>query len=448
MFKNIFSIICALVCVASADGAVKVGRICYDLDESTKTASVAHRSGGTYSGNIVIPESVTYEKTAYSVTSIGWFAFQHCERLKKVTIPSSVTSIGSSVFEGCRSLKYNVYDNARYLGNDENPYHVLVASASKNISSCNINENCKIIYDGAFINCDSLTSVTIPDGVTSINWHAFSGCRSLTSVTIPDGVTFINWYAFSGCCSLTSVTIPNSVTSIGWGAFENCDGLTSVTIPNGVKSIGIRAFQNCLSLTSVTIPNSVAVIGHGAFYGCDSLKYNVYGNAKYLGNDENPYHALVAPVSENITSCNINENCRIIGEYAFRGCHGLTSVTIPNSVAVIGHDAFYGCDSLKYNVYDNAKYLGNNENPYHVLVAPVSENITSCNINENCRMFCNPAFFGCRGLTSVKVCAMTPPELKRYSFYDNQVTKIIVPKGAKEAYEKAEWWNKFEIVEE
>lgn len=109
MFKNIFSIICALVCVASADGAVKVGRICYDLDESTKTASVAHRSGGTYSGNIVIPESVTYEKTAYSVTSIGWFAFQHCERLKKVTIPSSVTSIGSSVFEGCRSLKYNVY---------------------------------------------------------------------------------------------------------------------------------------------------------------------------------------------------------------------------------------------------------------------------------------------------------------------------------------------------
>ena len=126
----------------------------------------------------------------------------------------------------------------------------------------------------------------------------------------------------------------------------------------------------------------------------------------------------------------------------------MTSVTIPNSVAVIGHDAFYGCDSLKYNVYDNAKYLGNNENPYHVLVAPVSENITSCNINENCRMFCNPAFFGCRGLTSVKVCAMTPPELKRYSFYDNQVTKIIVPKGAKEAYEKAEWWNKFEIVEE
>ena len=119
--------------------------------------------------------------------------------------------------------------------------------------------------------CSNLTSVTIPNSVTSIGNSAFYYCSNLTSVTIPSSVTSIGGYAFQRCSSLTSVTIGNSVTTIGYSAFSDCSSLTSVTIPNSVTSIGYGTFYGCSSLTSVTIPNSVTSIGDYAFYGCSSL---------------------------------------------------------------------------------------------------------------------------------------------------------------------------------
>ena len=99
--------------------------------------------------------------------------------------------------------------------------------------------------------CFGLTSVTIPNSVTSIGSSAFGNCSGLTSVTIPNSVTSIEYGAFWGCSGLTSVTIPNSVTSIGKYAFRGCSGLTSVTIPNSVESIGTEAFANCSELRDV-----------------------------------------------------------------------------------------------------------------------------------------------------------------------------------------------------
>ena len=172
-----------------------------------------------YTGSVVIPETVTYNGSTYSVTSIGSDAFGDCSGLTSVTIGNSVTSIGSE----------------------------------------------------AFFDCTGLTSVTIGNSVTSIDYGAFYGCSGLTSVTIPNSVTSIGGLAFGYCSGLTSVTIGNSVTSIGSYAFSNCSGLTSVTIPNSVTSIGERAFQYCSGLTSVTIGNSVTSIGDRAFYGCSGL---------------------------------------------------------------------------------------------------------------------------------------------------------------------------------
>ena len=117
--------------------------------------------------------------------------------------------------------------------------------------------------------CSSLTSINIPNSVTSIGGGAFINCSGLTSVTIPNSVTSIEDGAFWGCSSLTSVTIPNSITSIEDNAFWGCSGLTSITIPNSVTSIGKSAFYNCVNLTSVTIPNSVTSIGDEAFFNID-----------------------------------------------------------------------------------------------------------------------------------------------------------------------------------
>ena len=139
------------------------------------------------------------------------------------------------------------------------------------VSTLDIPDGVTTIPNYAFRNCSSLTSINIPEGVTSIGAMAFDGCSGLTSVTIPNSVTSIGIYAFRNCSGLTSVIIPNSVTSIGYDAFFGCSGLTSVIIPNSVTSIGEEAFEGCSGLTSVTIPSSVTSIGSYAFYGCSGL---------------------------------------------------------------------------------------------------------------------------------------------------------------------------------
>ena len=158
---------------------VKIDGINYELVAKSKQATVVEKSSGKYFDKVVIPESVEHEGAAYSVTSIGEYAFYDCYGLTSVTIGNSVTSIGESAFE----------------------------------------------------DCSGLTSVTIGSGVESIGDMAFYGCSGLTSVTIPNSVTSIGYGAFFAsyyCTRLTSVTIGNSVTSIGEYAFCDCSELLDV----------------------------------------------------------------------------------------------------------------------------------------------------------------------------------------------------------------------------
>ena len=141
--------------------------IYYNLNTTDKTASITK---GSYNGNVVIPEAITFEGMTYSVTSIGDNAFSSCSGLTSVTIPNSVTYIG----------------------------------------------------DYAFRDCSGLTSATIPNSVTTIGSATFMGCSGLTSLVIPNSVTSIGTWAFSNCSGLTSMTISNSVTTIDDATFYYC----------------------------------------------------------------------------------------------------------------------------------------------------------------------------------------------------------------------------------
>ena len=191
------------------------------------------------------------------------------------------------------------------------------------------------ISRGAFMS-KQLTSVNIPNSVTSIGDWTFSG-NALTSVTIPNSVTSIGAGAFSGN-ALTSVIIPNSITSIGDWAFSQ-NALTSVTIPNSITSIGDSAFsQN--ALTSVTIPNSVTSIGAGAFHRNQLTSITIPNSITSI---EDYMFAR-----NKLTSITILNNVTSIGDYAFYH-NRLTNVTIPNSVTSIGASAF---SSSSYEVID------------------------------------------------------------------------------------------------
>ncbi len=314
----------------------EAGGIYYKITSSSDlTVAVTHKGtpsrqySNEYTGDVTIPESVSYGGKTYSVTSIGNYAFKGCSGLTSINIPNSVTRIGDDAFDGCSGLKKvivpdiaawcNIYlgDNplsyAKHIYSDENteikdlviPNSVTsighsTFSGCSGLTSITISNSVTSIGSSAFRNCSGLTSITIPNSVTSIGDNAFSGCGNSVSVEInsnailsknytsssslvnifgdqvqnyiiDNDVTTIGSYAFYGCSGLTSITIPNSVTSIGSSAFEGCTGLTSVTIPNSVTSIGYSAFRNT-KLKSVTIGAGVLSIRDDAFSGAKPVK--------------------------------------------------------------------------------------------------------------------------------------------------------------------------------
>ena len=388
-----------------------------------------------YSGEVIIPSTVTYYGTTYNVTSIGRNAFERCSKLTSVTIPNSVTTIGNVAFFCCSSLtSVTIPNSVTSIGDD-----AFVTCSS--LTSVTIPNSVTSIGDHTFYDCSSLTSVTIPNSVTSIGDVAFRGCSSLTSpvynahcfaylptsfegtYTVPDGIKQIAGGAFCDCSKLTSVTIPNSVTSIGSHVFFGCSSLTSVTIPNSVTSIGDYAFKDCSSLTSITIPNSVTSIGGNAFFGCSSL-----------------------------TSVTIPNSVTSIGDEAFFGCSSLTSVTI-NSDAIV--NKFYSYDDNISNIFGSqvTEYIiGDDVNgigPYAFYNYDYCSSLISVTIPNSVTNIGEFAFYYCRKLTSITCEATTPPTLGSNVFYGVSTSiPVYVPCGSENIYKAAYGWNEFTNIQE
>ena len=142
--------------------------------------------------------------------------------------------------------------------------------------------------------------------------------RSLTSITIPSGVTNIGMYAFYQCTNLTGITIPSTVTSIENYAFYKCSSLTNITIPSSVTSIGSNAFYDCINLEEVVLPNTISSLTMAMFRGCRKL-----------------------------VSINIPTSCNVIPQNFLYQCTSLTKITIPNNIITIGTSSFYGCTGMR-----------------------------------------------------------------------------------------------------
>ena len=366
-------------------------------------------------------ESVTIPE---GVTSIGRSAFSECSGLTSMAIPNSVETIGIDAFYECGNLASIVVGSGNTMYDSRDNCNAVIATSTNTLllgcKKTTIPNGVTTIGGGAFSNCTGLQSVTIPESVTNIGSNAFKGCTGLTSITIPNSVTNIDGSAFFGCSGLTSVAIPNSVTSIGGNVFANCSGLTSVIIPEGVTSIGDWAFSECSGLTSVTIPDGMISIGTGAFRNCSNLatisipnsvttieatsNYKPFSGTAWY--DNQPDGLVYAGKVAYTYKGTMPENTEIVFEEGTTGiagccfyeysCRGLVSITIPSSVMTIGDQAF-SCDNL----------------------------------------------------TSVTVDVCSPIAIDRYHFSNRANATLYVPKGCKESYELADYWNEFkEIVED
>ena len=404
---------------------------------------------------IAYPGAKTSFNILSSTTTIYYEAVAGCNNLTSITIPNNITSILDQAFCACSGLtSISIPSSVTYIGNAafvfcDSLNSINVASGNTHYSSID-----GVLYNytrDTLLQCPGAkTSVTIPNGVTTIAESAFAGCRSLTSVTIGNGVNSIEWCAFQGCSSLTSITIPNSVTSISQFAFNGCSSLTSINvasgnthysstdgalynyaqdtlilcpeakssinIPNGVTCIKGYAFCNCIGLTSIPIPSSVTYINvNAAFEGCDALtSINVAsGNTRYSSIDGVLYNQaqdslLKCPRGKNSVSMPNSLTCIYRG--AFSECKNLTSITIPNSVRIIDQQAFKMCS-----------------------------NLTSVTIGNSVHSIDWWAFHGCDSLSSIVSLATYAPRINPAAFPSANNCRLTVPCGSLGAYTASTW---------
>ena len=344
----------------------------YYTNEDDDEVSVTYSSSGKYSGNIVIPSTVTYNGKQYTVTKIGTGAFRDCTGLTAVTLPNAMTSIGRN----------------------------------------------------AFRDCTGLTTVTISNSVTSIGSYAFYGCTGLTEVTIPNAMTDIGGWAFTYCTGLQTVIwnahnvqdIPLSKSGTPMPPFLYCKNLTDFVFGDEVEHIPAYLCYNLTSLKNLVIGNSVTTIGSYAFSSCTGLKKVIWNarNANGFQYDtpfsdcENLTDFVFGDEVEhipdylcyNLTSLKnlvIGNSVTTIRSHAFKGCTGLTEVTIPNSVTSIGSYAFYGCTGLTEVTIPNAvTSIGSR-------AFSGCTGLTEVTIPNAVTYIGERAFEGCSGLTTVTI---------------------------------------------
>lgn len=361
---------------------------CYvtGMGECTDTALVIPKYAPNGSYVIGIESQAFYGCT--SITSVTFLeneefgiikkgAFYGCTSLKEITVPATVYKIEEGAFCYCTSLT-----------------SVKLPAALEELEST------------AFAGCSALASINIPGRIKTIEKNTFADCVKLAEVTFPEksNLHTVGEGAFVNCTSLTSVSLPTTVSTIESGAFSYCTALTDITLPRGISTVKKFAFGGCSSATSLYIPAGVTILGEQAFDGCTALKRIEVdsGNAKFLGISQCLIEKSTGTVLLGCSTSTIptDSTVKAIGAFAFRGSP-IASLSIPENIKTVDPSAFEVCSNLAFTVYENTKYLGNSQNPYYLMVGATAADVTSCTIHPDTVLVATGALTPCTMLQSI-----------------------------------------------
>lgn len=430
MERKLVFILIALFTLSVSAEDVEIDGICYNI---ISKGSIAEVTGcHHYSGDVVIPETVTYNDVTYSVTTIRKNAFTGCS-LNSIEIPSSITKICQEAFSNGGASTVKIKDLAAW---------------------CNINfesyfkTNPLTLASHLFVNDEEIHDLVIPDGVNTITDHAFYYFRGLTSVKIPSSVTSIGVECFAYCTNIKTVevgdnTSQEAATILEQRAFYKCQNATSVILGNNIVEIGHEAFGYCNSLQSIVIPNSVTTITNHAFASCENLE------SVQLSNNLKRIEWATFSSCYNLKSIIIPDGVDFIGEMAFAYCTNLTEVKLPSNLNKIDWSAFEGCTGLtSIDIPDNTRTI------YRCVFYDCS-NLKTVKIGKGVKDIYSGAFAECPALEEIYCMAKTPPTchteyLSAYAktmdvFYDSYIEHATLHAPAKsiETYKTTEPWSKF-----
>ncbi|MBE6668412.1 MAG: hypothetical protein E7607_08920 [Ruminococcaceae bacterium] len=387
--------------------------------------------------NIESLKSITFEEGSVLKSLSG---FSGCKNLESVILPDGVESIGG--FEHCGITGIYLPDSVEII-----EYRAFYNCP---LSAINLPSSLKKIEDDAFYNTD-VVSIVVPDSVVEIGNQAFCNTK-LQSVTIGRRVRKIGEDAFQNgylielnifdmksWCQIEFDNVRSNPLYRVKKLHLNGELVTELIIPEGITEIGKYAFWNCESIVSVRLPNTLERMGNSVFANNTNLVFNEYGNAYYLGNDNNPYMVLMSPVDYEMTSYEIHEDTKIIADSALSGCINLESIAIPKGVKRIGEYAFAFCWAVdKITVEDgNARYRGVGncliEVESKTLVFGANNSVIPS--DGSVTKIDNSALSGRKGLTSINI-PVEVTEIGVEAFDGCDSLTSIVYNGAKE-----QWWK-------
>ena len=288
------------------------------------------------------------------------------------------------------------------------------------------------IKSNAFYGQNRLSSIIIPNSISTIGEYAFYECLALKSITFPDNLEMIGQYAFYYCNQLKTVKLPNSVKSIGCFAFGQCERLEEITIPNSLQTIEHGTFYNCYALTSVELPNSMTTIGARSFSGCKNLvSVSMPQRLESIGEsafEETKIEAVILP-----------STVEIIENGAFSICKDLKSIILPITMKAIGSRAFSGCKSLEtIEIPENVITLES-------YVLGGCTNLQKVKIPSSITSIDKTAFINTDNISQIISFIQEPFDIDEECFSDKVYNSAVltIPFGKKDVYKQAQGWKNF-----